>query len=245
MMCLNLKWAKGCDEKRFFECPCPSIKEMIMTSKEKNVNIYFQKAYKASIEMMPSVINCKTKGVKHDVWTAKLSLDFVLSMSNMSHDFCNKCKIIHVLFVCKVLIDHIYFVFDLDWITDSLVITEIFFLGSIRGNILLSTEGLQISTINMRTPCDKLMMSLKTKYFHTLSLPYIQERTKPKSSENHVIPMMINILKMILKLLLFRCVRGDTRYSLDSNLVNFQVSNNFLVVNMKKTRFVVWKEIRS
>jgi len=145
-------------------------------------------------------------------------------------------------FVCNVLFDHIYFVFDLDWITDSLVITEIFFLGSIRGNILLSTEGLQISTINMRTPCDKLMMSLKTKYFHTLSLPYIQERTKPKSSENHVIPMMINILKMILKLLLFRCVRGDTRYSLDSNLVNFQVSNNFLVVNMKKTRFVVWKE---
>ena len=74
-----------------------------MTSKEKNVNIYFQKAYKASIEdMMPSVINCKTKGVKHDVWTAKLSLDFVLSMSNtMSHDFCNKyCKIIHVRLQC-------------------------------------------------------------------------------------------------------------------------------------------------
>ena len=184
-------------------------------------------------------------GLQNEVWTT------CCPMSNMSH-FCNKYKDIHVHssgeenFVDFVHIDHIYFVFDLDWITDSLVITEIFFLGSIiLGNILLSTEGLQISTINMRTPCDKLMMSLKTKYFHTLSLPYIQERTKPKSSENHVIPMMINILKMILKLLLFRCVRGDTRYSLDSNLVNFQVSNNFLVVNMKKTRFVVWKEIRS
>ena len=193
-------------------------------------------------------------GLQNEVWTT------CCPMSNMSH-FCNKYKVIHVhssggtksklifWWLCSprvVYIDHIYFVFDLDWITDSLVITEIFFLGSIiLGNILLSTEGLQISTINMRTPCDKLMMSLKTKYFHTLSLPYIQERTKPKSSENHVIPMMINILKMILKLLLFRCVRGDTRYSLDSNLVNFQVSNNFLVVNMKKTRFVVWKEIRS
>ena len=193
-------------------------------------------------------MDCKTKSGLHAVQCQICHIFAINIKIFMYTTMGNKVKInfLMTLFPRVVYIDHIYFVFDLDWITDSLVITEIFFLGSIiLGNILLSTEGLQISTINMRTPCDKLMMSLKTKYFHTLSLPYIQERTKPKSSENHVIPMMINILKMILKLLLFRCVRGDTRYSLDSNLVNFQVSNNFLVVNMKKTRFVVWKEIRS
>ena len=122
--------------------------------------------------------------------------------------------------------------------TVSLVMTEIFFLG-IFGKILFSTEGLHMSTMKIKTPCNKLIISLKTKYFQTLSRPILHESAKPKSSENHVIPMIINILKMILKLLLFRCVLGDTRYSLDSSLVKRQVSNNFLVVKVKNTRFVV------
>ena len=74
----------------------------------------------------------------------------------------------------------------------------------ISGIHLPMTEGLQIRTMKMRTPCNKLIMSLSTKYFQTLSLPQIQDKMKPKSSENQVTPMMTKILKITLKLLLLR-----------------------------------------
>ena len=74
----------------------------------------------------------------------------------------------------------------------------------ILGSHLPMTEGLQMRTMKMSTPCNKLIMSLSTKYFQTLSLPQIQDKMKPKSSENQVTPMMTKILKMTLKLLLFR-----------------------------------------
>ena len=66
------------------------------------------------------------------------------------------------------------------------------------------TDGLQMRTMKMSTPCSKLIMSLRTKYFQTLSLPQIQDKMKPKSSENQVTPIMTKILKITLKLLLFR-----------------------------------------
>ena len=113
----------------------------------------------------------------------------------------------------------------------------------ISGIHLPMTEGLQIRTMKMRTPCNKLIMSLSTKYFQTLSLPQIQDKMKPKSSENQVTPMMTKILKMTLKLLLFRWARGETRNSFVSRFafVSLHVSYSFLDVSTKKTRFAVWK----
>ena len=117
----------------------------------------------------------------------------------------------------------------------------------ILGSHLPMTEGLQMRTMKMSTPCNKLIMSLSTKYFQTLSLPQIQDKMKPKSSENQVTPIMTKILKITLKLLLFRWARGEIRNSLlvpRLACVSLHVSYSFLDVSTKKTRFAVWKKRR-
>ena len=49
--------------------------------------------------------------------------------------------------------------------------------------IFCNMDRLQLNTAKIRTPCRALTILLTTRYFQTLSLPYIQDKVNPTNSK--------------------------------------------------------------